>query len=88
MLRIAEKIDIPVVGPMLVERGGEEDYRRFFPATSKIGIAKLVLNQTPGAGYNASTRGPRWQKPRSLQRFATRLHKSSAATGFAFVWHT
>jgi hypothetical protein len=59
MLRIAEKIDIPVIAPILVERGGEEDYRRFFPATSKNRDCQARFKSNARSGlYNASTRGP------------------------------
>jgi putative tryptophan/tyrosine transport system substrate-binding protein len=35
MLRTAEKVGIRCVGPLLIESGSEEDYRRFFLETSK-----------------------------------------------------
>lgn len=44
MLQAAEKAGILVVGPMLVESGAEEDYRRFFLATSQDGADALLVD--------------------------------------------
>jgi putative tryptophan/tyrosine transport system substrate-binding protein len=43
MLRTAEKLGIRCVGPLFVESGSEEDYRRFFLATSKDGADALLI---------------------------------------------
>ncbi len=44
MLRTAEKVGIRCVGPLLIESGSEEDYRRFFLATSKDGADALLID--------------------------------------------
>jgi len=44
MLRTAEKVGIRCVGPLLVESGSEEDYRRFFLETSKDGADALLTD--------------------------------------------
>jgi putative tryptophan/tyrosine transport system substrate-binding protein len=44
MLRTAEKVGIRCVGPQFVESGTEEDYRRFFRATSQDGADSLLVD--------------------------------------------
>jgi putative ABC transport system substrate-binding protein len=44
MLWTAEKVGIRCVGPLLIESGSEEDYRRFFLATSKDGADALLID--------------------------------------------